>query len=151
MPCRVFLHVRSLASSTQSDAHGLIDSFHFKSWTIVTTQFAGNCTADLKFYDSLDDYNYKRAVTWSIVMTWLTHVHPSFTTVFSLGGSTNPSPILHRHLPYLNVQAILFLTALGRVLTKRPTAQITSLSSMVFGLSSSPLESSVIPPLFWVL
>lgn len=46
--------------------------------------FAGNCTTDVQFYDSEDDYNYKRAVTWSIVMAYLAHTHPAFETVFSI-------------------------------------------------------------------
>lgn len=52
--------------------------------------FAGNCTDQVEFYDSPDDYNYKRAVTWSIVMTYLSHTHPAFETVFSLEAINEP-------------------------------------------------------------
>lgn len=46
--------------------------------------FAGNCTSQVEFYDSPDDYNYRRAVTWSVVMAFLSHAHPSFSTVFTI-------------------------------------------------------------------
>lgn len=52
--------------------------------------FAGNCTTQVEFYDSEDDYNYKRAVTWSIVMAYLSHTHPAFETVFSIEAVNEP-------------------------------------------------------------
>ncbi|KAF8343125.1 glycoside hydrolase [Cantharellus anzutake] len=53
--------------------------------------FAGNCTENVQFYSSQDDYNYKRAVTWAIVMTFLTHRHPAFKTVFSIEAINEPT------------------------------------------------------------
>lgn len=52
--------------------------------------FAGNCTDQVEFYSSPEDYNYKRAVTWSVVMAWLIHVHPEFSTVFGLEAINEP-------------------------------------------------------------
>jgi glucan endo-1,6-beta-glucosidase len=52
--------------------------------------FAGNCTTQVEFYNSTDDYNYKRAVTWSIVMAFLSHVHPVFETVFTIEAVNEP-------------------------------------------------------------
>jgi hypothetical protein len=52
--------------------------------------FAGNCTDQVEFYSSPDDYNYKRAVTWAVVMTYLTHTHPAFQTVFSIEAVNEP-------------------------------------------------------------
>lgn len=52
--------------------------------------FAGNCTTQVEFYDSEDNYNYKRAVTWSIVMAYLSHTHPAFETVFSIEAVNEP-------------------------------------------------------------
>lgn len=52
--------------------------------------FAGNCTSNVQFYNSPNDYNYKRAVTWSIVMTYLSHTHPAFSTVFTLEAVNEP-------------------------------------------------------------
>jgi glucan endo-1,6-beta-glucosidase len=58
--------------------------------TLVNQMFAGNCTPTIQFYDSPNDYNYRRAVTWSIVMTYLSHMHPAFKTVFSLEAINEP-------------------------------------------------------------
>lgn len=52
--------------------------------------FGGNCTDWVEFYYSPDDYNYKRAVTWSIVMAYLSHTHPAFETVFSIEAINEP-------------------------------------------------------------
>lgn len=52
--------------------------------------FAGNCTSSPQFYNSANDYNYKRAVTWSIVMAYLSHTHPAFSTVFTLEAANEP-------------------------------------------------------------
>ncbi|KAF8308760.1 glycoside hydrolase [Clavulina sp. PMI_390] len=53
--------------------------------------FAGNCTGQVEFYSSPDNYNYVRGVTWGIVMTWLSHVHPAFETVFAIEAINEPS------------------------------------------------------------
>ena len=57
--------------------------------------FAGNCTNQVEFYSSasmplLPDYNYKRAVTWSIVMAFLSHAHAEFVTVFTIEAVNEP-------------------------------------------------------------
>jgi glucan endo-1,6-beta-glucosidase len=52
--------------------------------------FAGNCTKEVHFYDSEDQYNYKRAVTWAIVMAFLSHTHSAFETVFSIEAVNEP-------------------------------------------------------------
>jgi hypothetical protein len=52
--------------------------------------FAGNCTSHIQFYNSPNDYNYQRAVTWSVVMAWLAHVHPAFETVFAIEAINEP-------------------------------------------------------------
>jgi glucan endo-1,6-beta-glucosidase len=52
--------------------------------------FAGNCTTDVHFYDSDNDYNYRRAVTWAIVMAYLSHTHPAFSTVFTIEAINEP-------------------------------------------------------------
>ncbi|EJT98876.1 glycoside hydrolase family 5 protein [Dacryopinax primogenitus] len=49
--------------------------------------FAGNCTTIVEFYT---DYNYQRGVTWTAVMTYLSHVHPAFSTVFAIEAVNEP-------------------------------------------------------------
>jgi hypothetical protein len=56
----------------------------------VNQMFAGNCTSNVQFYNSPNDYNYQRAVTWSIVMAWLSHVHPAFKNVFAIEAINEP-------------------------------------------------------------
>ncbi|KIM75080.1 glycoside hydrolase family 5 protein, partial [Piloderma croceum F 1598] len=52
--------------------------------------FAGNCTSQVEFYNSTDDYNYKRAVIWSIVMVYLLHTHPTFEMVYTIKAINEP-------------------------------------------------------------
>jgi len=49
--------------------------------------FAGNCTSTPQFYT---DYNYGRALIWSAVMTFISHVHPHFESVFSIQAANEP-------------------------------------------------------------
>lgn len=56
----------------------------------VNQMFAGNCTSDIQFYNSPNDYNYQRVVTWSIIMAWLSHVHHAFETVFAVEAINEP-------------------------------------------------------------
>ena len=50
-------------------------------------EFTGICTRDPQFYQ---DKNYRRALTWSAVMTALSHVHPAFGSVFALEAVNEP-------------------------------------------------------------
>lgn len=52
--------------------------------------FAGNCTSDPLFYNHSGDYNYRRAVTWGVVMAWLSHSHTAFEKVFALEAINEP-------------------------------------------------------------
>src|SRR5262245_48781649 len=52
--------------------------------------FAGNCTSEVHFYDSPNQHNYKRAVTWAVVMAFLSHSHPAFQSVFSIEAINEP-------------------------------------------------------------
>ncbi|KAH8995094.1 family 5 hypothetical beta glucosidase from glycoside dehydrogenase [Lactarius hatsudake] len=49
--------------------------------------FTGNCTDDVQFYTV---YNYGRALTWTAVMTALSHLHPNFKSVFSIQAANEP-------------------------------------------------------------
>lgn len=49
--------------------------------------FTGNCTNVVQFYT---DYNYGRALTWTSVMTFLSHLHPSFKSVFAIEAVNEP-------------------------------------------------------------
>jgi len=49
--------------------------------------FTGNCTNNVQFYT---DYNYGRALTWTSVMTFLSHLHPHFESVFAIEAVNEP-------------------------------------------------------------
>jgi len=49
--------------------------------------FAGNCTSDVQFYTP---HNYHRALTWTAVMTFFSHLDPNFETVFSIQAMNEP-------------------------------------------------------------
>ncbi|KAH9034624.1 glycoside hydrolase family 5 protein [Lactarius pseudohatsudake] len=49
--------------------------------------FTGKCTDDVQFYTA---YNYGRALTWTAVMTALSHLHPNFKSVFSIQAANEP-------------------------------------------------------------
>ncbi|KAM5531475.1 hypothetical protein V8D89_014865 [Ganoderma adspersum] len=49
--------------------------------------FTGHCTDDVEFYTP---YNYQRALVWTAVMTSLSHLDPSFGSVFSIEAVNEP-------------------------------------------------------------
>ncbi|KAI0091624.1 glycoside hydrolase family 5 protein [Irpex rosettiformis] len=50
-------------------------------------QFTGRCTQDVEFYT---DYNYHRALVWTAVMTTISHLDPSFDSVFAIEAVNEP-------------------------------------------------------------
>lgn len=82
--------IRGLNMFKNAGIHVILDQHALPGVSSSDQMFAGNCTTDVKFYSSPNDYNYKRAVTWSIVMTWLIHTHPAFSTVFALEAINEP-------------------------------------------------------------
>ncbi|KAG1896181.1 glycoside hydrolase family 5 protein [Suillus fuscotomentosus] len=49
--------------------------------------FTGNCTSDVQFYTP---YNYHRALVWTAVMTALSHLDPTFGSVFAIEAINEP-------------------------------------------------------------
>ncbi|KAI0332704.1 glycoside hydrolase family 5 protein [Cubamyces sp. BRFM 1775] len=49
--------------------------------------FTGHCTSDVEFYT---EYNYHRALVWTAVMTALSHLDPSFSSVFAIEAVNEP-------------------------------------------------------------
>ncbi|KAF8914461.1 glycoside hydrolase family 5 protein [Mucidula mucida] len=49
--------------------------------------FTGRCTADVEFYT---DFNYLRALSWTAVMTALSHVDPDFASVVAIEAVNEP-------------------------------------------------------------
>ena len=76
--------IRGLTMFRDAGLHVILDHHALPGVAANKQMFAGNCTSQVEFYNSPDDYNYKRAVTWSIVMAYLSHTHPAFATVFTI-------------------------------------------------------------------
>ncbi|KAI0794402.1 glycoside hydrolase superfamily [Fomes fomentarius] len=53
----------------------------------VNQQFTGRCTDDVQFYTP---YNYQRALTWTAVMTAISHLDPDFASVFAIEAVNEP-------------------------------------------------------------
>ncbi|KAF9512313.1 glycoside hydrolase family 5 protein [Hydnum rufescens UP504] len=82
--------IRGLTMLRDAGIYVVLDQHAMPGVSSINQMFAGNCTPTIQFYESPNDYNYKRAVTWSIVMTYLSHMHPAFKTVFSLEAINEP-------------------------------------------------------------
>jgi hypothetical protein len=82
--------IRGLTMFKNAGLNVVLDHHALPGVATYSQMFAGNCTEQVEFYDSPNDYNYKRAVTWSIVMAYLSHVHPAFATVFSIEAVNEP-------------------------------------------------------------
>ncbi|KAF7975255.1 hypothetical protein HWV62_10124 [Athelia sp. TMB] len=87
--------IRGLTMFSQAGLNVILDHHALPGVAASDQMFAGNCTKQVEFYSSasmplLPDYNYKRAVTWSIVMTFLSHAHPEFATVFTIEAVNEP-------------------------------------------------------------
>ncbi|KAM0750814.1 glycoside hydrolase family 5 protein [Meredithblackwellia eburnea MCA 4105] len=65
----------------------ILDHHALPGVSAVNQMFAGNCTDEIHFYT---DANYRRAITWTAVMTFLIHAHPAFSTVASLQAVNEP-------------------------------------------------------------
>ncbi|KAF7975271.1 hypothetical protein HWV62_10156 [Athelia sp. TMB] len=87
--------IRGLTMFKQAGINVILDHHALPGVAASGQMFAGNCTNQVEFYSSastplLPDYNYKRAVTWSIVMAFLSHAHPEFATVFTIEAVNEP-------------------------------------------------------------
>lgn len=82
--------IRGLTMFRDAGLHVILDNHALPGVAADKQMFAGNCTAQVEFYDSPDDYNYRRAVTWSIVMAYLSHTHPAFESVFTIEAVNEP-------------------------------------------------------------
>jgi hypothetical protein len=82
--------IRGLEMFKNAGLSVVLDHHALPGVSALNQMFAGNCTDQVEFYNSPNDYNYKRAVTWSIVMAYLSHAHPAFETVFSIAAINEP-------------------------------------------------------------
>ncbi|KZP09600.1 glycoside hydrolase family 5 protein [Athelia psychrophila] len=87
--------IRGLNMFNKAGLNVILDHHALPGVAASGQMFAGNCTTLVEFYSSastplIPDYNYKRAVTWGIVMAFLSHAHPAFEKVFTIEGVNEP-------------------------------------------------------------
>ncbi|KAI0249705.1 glycoside hydrolase family 5 protein [Lactifluus subvellereus] len=65
----------------------ILDHHALPGAQVANQTLAGCCTLDVQFYTP---YNFGRALTWTAVMTILSHLHPNFESVFSIEAVNEP-------------------------------------------------------------
>ncbi|KIK99140.1 glycoside hydrolase family 5 protein [Paxillus rubicundulus Ve08.2h10] len=65
----------------------ILDHHALPGVQVAGQEFTGNCTNDPQFYTP---YNYHRALVWTAVMTALTHLDPTFGSVFAIEAINEP-------------------------------------------------------------
>ncbi|KAM0750613.1 glycoside hydrolase [Meredithblackwellia eburnea MCA 4105] len=79
--------VSRLAMLAEQNISVILDHHALPGVATPMQSFAGNCTDQVNFYE---EANYERAVTWAMVMTFLSHIHPAFSTVKSINAMNEP-------------------------------------------------------------
>ncbi|KAF8307333.1 glycoside hydrolase [Clavulina sp. PMI_390] len=82
--------IRGLTMLKKAGLWTILDHHALPGVSSSMQMFAGNCTSQVEFYSSPNNYNYVRGVTWGIVMAWMSHVHPAFETVFGIEAINEP-------------------------------------------------------------
>ncbi|CAE6445319.1 unnamed protein product [Rhizoctonia solani] len=67
--------------------HVMLDHHALPGVSTPNQMFAGHCTSDVQFYT---EKNYKRALIWAGVLTFMSHMDPDFSTVFSIEAINEP-------------------------------------------------------------
>ncbi|KAJ3487873.1 hypothetical protein NLI96_g3230 [Meripilus lineatus] len=78
---------RGLQQLKTAGIHVILDHHALPGVQTAGQQFAGRCTSDVQFYT---DANYHRALVWTAVMTALSHLDPTFGSVFSIQAVNEP-------------------------------------------------------------
>ncbi|KAH9958850.1 glycoside hydrolase family 5 protein [Russula dissimulans] len=79
--------VKGLEMLRKAGIRAILDHHALPGAQAVDQMFAGRCTSNPQFYTA---YNYGRAFTWTAVMTFITHLHPSFADVFAIEAANEP-------------------------------------------------------------
>ncbi|KAI0322826.1 glycoside hydrolase family 5 protein [Amylostereum chailletii] len=79
--------INGLKMLRDADIQVILDHHALPGAQATLQMFAGRCTRAPQFYTP---YNYGRALTWTAVMTGLTHLHPEFSSVYSIEAVNEP-------------------------------------------------------------
>jgi len=78
---------RGLRQLRDAGFHVTLDMHALPGVSAANQQFAGNVTSDVQFYQ---DRNYRRALTWSAVLTAMSHLDPDFSSVVAIECINEP-------------------------------------------------------------
>ncbi|KAF5362976.1 hypothetical protein D9758_007129 [Tetrapyrgos nigripes] len=78
---------RGLKQLKEAGIVAILDHHALPGAAAINQLFAGQCTNSPQFYHR---FNYNRALIWAAVMTGLSHLHPDFSTVFSIHAINEP-------------------------------------------------------------
>ncbi|KAH9958846.1 glycoside hydrolase family 5 protein [Russula dissimulans] len=81
--------VKGLEMLRKAGIRAILDHHALPGAQAVNQMFAGKCVY-LRHMSLSTDYNYGRALTWTAVMTFIAHLHPSFANVFSIQAANEP-------------------------------------------------------------
>ncbi|KAH9940761.1 glycoside hydrolase [Epithele typhae] len=78
---------RGLKQLKDAGIVAILDHHALPGVQTANQQFTGRCTSDVQFYT---DYNYQRALTWTAVMTAISHLDPAFGSVAGIEAMNEP-------------------------------------------------------------
>ncbi|KAG7445155.1 glycoside hydrolase family 5 protein [Guyanagaster necrorhizus] len=78
---------RGLRQLKDSGIIAILDHHALPGVQTPNQMFTGRCTSDVEFYT---DYNYRRALVWTAVMTALSHLDPDFGSVVAIEAVNEP-------------------------------------------------------------
>ncbi|KAA1106639.1 hypothetical protein PGT21_036756 [Puccinia graminis f. sp. tritici] len=78
---------RGLRQLRDAGFHVTLDMHALPGVSTSNQMFAGNVTSDVQFYK---DHNYQRALTWSAVLTSMSHLDPDFSSVVAIQCINEP-------------------------------------------------------------
>jgi len=78
---------RGLKMLHEAGIKAILDHHALPGVSSPQQMFAGNCTPIAQFYTAP---NYARALTWTAVMTTLSHLEPDFTPIFAIQAVNEP-------------------------------------------------------------
>jgi hypothetical protein len=81
------LQAKGLDMLREAGIQVILDHHALPGVQVANQMFTGNCTSTPQFYT---DYNYGRALIWTAVMTFISHLHPQFDSVFSIEAVNEP-------------------------------------------------------------
>ncbi|KAL0564292.1 hypothetical protein V5O48_017760 [Marasmius crinis-equi] len=129
---------RGLSQLKRAGIEVILDHHALPGVQTPNQMFAGRCTSDVQFYT---DKNYQRALTWTAVMTTLSHIDSEFSTVFAIEAVNEPIMDANQTPGYGEFQK-------NFVLTMRVVEAILGIEVFAPGVPALHFDNSDIPTAF---